>query len=284
MSDRPSRPVDHRWTNDEVEFDLDVATPSRVQALVDGANPFFAVDIEVAEQLFTSVRGGLESFVAVATALQGFLERATRYLTAEAGVRQFLVTGAKLDGGGNVHDVAQAIAPECRVVYLVIDPMMLAHVHKLRSSTPEGATAYVQARMSDPEEILRQAAATLDLSRPVGVMFPGTLPFVRRDSTAYRITSVLMDGVGSGSHLMVAHHGSDLFVEEHAELWRMIDRLADEGKMMGAAPRSHSEVTKFFDGLDLVEPGVVPIEEWHTAPDPQAAWRVAFYAALGRKP
>jgi hypothetical protein len=283
VSDRPSRPVDHEWKDHEGEFALDTAPPSRVQALVDGA-AFFAVDWEVAEQLFGSVRGGHESFEAVSAALQACVERAVRYLTAEAGVRQFLVTGAKLNGDPNVHDVAQVIAPECRVVYLVLDPIMLAHAHQLRSTTPEGATAYVQARMSDPEEILRQAAATLDLSQPVGVLLPGTLPFVRRDSTAYRITGGLMDGLGAGSHLMVLHHGSDLFVEEHAELWRLLDRLAAEGKTWGVAPRSHSEVTKFFDGLDLVEPGVVPIEEWRATPDPQAAWRVALYAAVGAKP
>jgi hypothetical protein len=278
------RPVDHEWKDHEGAFVLDAAPPSRVQAFIDADNPFFAVDREVAEQLFAAVRGGRESFKAVAATLQACLERVVHHLTAEAGVRQFLVTGAKVDGDRNVHDLAQAIAPECRVVYLVLDPITLAHAHKLRSATPEGVTAYGQARMSDTEEILRQAAATLDLSQPVGVLLPGTLPFVRRDTTAYRITSGLMDGVSSGSHLMVLHHASDLFVDEHAELWRLLDRLAGEGKTWGVAPRSHAEVTKFFDGLDLVEPGVVPAEEWRATPDPQTTWRVAMYGAVGRKP
>jgi hypothetical protein len=93
-----------------------------------------------------------------------------------------------------------------------------------------------------------------------------------------------MDELSSGSHLVVWHHSSDLFVEEHAELWRTLTRLAAEGKTLGVAPRSHSEVTKFFDGLDLVEPGVVPVEEWRATPNPHAKWKVALYAAVGRKP
>jgi S-adenosyl methyltransferase len=284
VTDRPSRPVDHTWKDAEGEVSLDMAPPTRMAAFFDGANPFFSIDREVAEELFTTVTSGKAGFDAVSRAVNAFVERAVHHLTAEAGIRQFLVTGCKLSGEPDVHDLAQAIAPECRIVYLVVDPMMLALAHTLRSTTPEGATAYVQARFSDPEEILRQAAATLDLSQPVGVVAPWSLAYVRRDATAYRIAGGLMDGVGPGSYLVVLHHASDHLVEEHAEMFRVFDRLAAEGKTWGVAPRSHSEMTKFFDGLELVEPGVAPIDEWRAEPDPEAVHRPALYGAVGRKP
>ena len=286
VTERPSPlPVDHGRSAHEVEINLDVAPPSRVADYVDGGDAHFAVDRDVAEQLFASVPGGIDGFRAVGRASQAFLERVVHHLTADAGIRQFLVTGRKLSGEPNVHDLAQALAPSSRVVYLVLDSVMLAHAHTFRSTTAEGATAYVQAKMRDPEEILRQAAATLDLSRPVAVLFPATLAFVRKDETAYWIVAQLMGGLPSGSHLMITHHASDLFVEEHVEMFRSIERLEAEGKTWGVTPRSHAEVAKFFDGLELVEPGLGPQDEWRVPDaDQDPGARGAMYGAVGRKP
>jgi hypothetical protein len=284
VNERPSRPADHVWTDREGEIHIEMAPPTRVNAYIEGADPFFSVDREVAEKLFATVPGGEEGFRAVGRASQAFLERVVHHLTAEAGLRQFLVSGCNLSGDPNVHDIAQDIAPECRVVYLVLDPMMLALVHTLRGR-PEGATAYIQAKLGEPGEILRQAATTLDLSRPVGVMIPASLAFVRRDATAYRITGGLMAGVASGSHLMLTHHASDIFVEEHVEMYQAIERLAAEGKTWGVAARSHAEVARFFSGLELVEPGIVPVDEWRASvADPPPVARGALYGAVGRKP
>jgi hypothetical protein len=283
VNDRALPPDDHVLKAYEVDFDLCTAPPSRIAEYVEGGDAHFAVDREVADQMFASVPGGVQGYQAVARAGQAFLERVVRHLAGEAGIRQFLVTGCRVSGADNVHDIAQGIAPESRVVYLVLDPVMLAHAHKLKSRTPEGATAYIQSKLRDTDEILRKAAATLDLSRPVGVLMPATLGFVRGNDTAYRITSGLMDGVPRGSYLMLTHQASDFFVETHAEMYRTIDRLAAEGKTWWITPRSEAEVAKLLDGLDVVEPGVVPMDEWRLPPGEQEEFRGANYGAVGYK-
>jgi hypothetical protein len=268
----------------EVKIELDVAPPTRVSDYIDGGDAHFSVDREVAEQLVATVPGGLDGFRAVGRAGQEFLTRVVR-LAIDAGVRQFITTGSKLSGEPNVHDVAQALAPESRVVYLVVDPITLAFAHTLRSSTPQGETAFVRAKLRDTDEILRQAAETLDLALPVAVMIPDSLAFVRNPGTAYGIVRDLMAGVPSGSYLLLTHHASDLFVEEHVEMYECISRLAAEGKTWGVAPRSRDEVARFFDGLELVSPGVVPLHTWRVPPAEQdPAARGAMYAAVGRKP
>jgi hypothetical protein len=137
--------------------------------------------------------------------------------------------------------------------------------------------------MRDTDEILRQAATILDLSQPVAVLLPANLAFVRDAGTAYAIVADLMGGLPSGSHLMLTHHASDLFVEEHAEMFRCLDRLAAEGRTWGVVPRSHAEVAKFFDGLDLIEPGVVPMDEWRVPDTDHQPVAAAMYGAVGRR-
>lgn len=283
MAERPSRPlVDRVPGGHEAEIDTEVAPPTRVADYIDGGEAHFSVDRDVAEQFSASVPGGMARFRAVGRESQAFLERAVHHLAADAGVRQFLVTGWKLTGEPNVHELAQAIAPASRVVYVVVDPVLLAHAHDLQPSTDDGATAYVHVKLRDPDEILRRAATTLDLAEPVAVLLPATLAFARRDDTAAWIVSRLMAGVAPGSHLVITHHASDIFVEEHVEMYRCIDRLAAEGKTWNVTPRSHAAVAKFFDGLDLVDPGLVPQDEWRATPPPDL--RGAIYAAIARKP
>jgi hypothetical protein len=284
VKDRSSPPADHQWKASEGEIDLGVAPPARIAAYVDGGDAYFAVDRDVAQQMFATVPGGHDGFRAVARAGQAFLERVVQHLVADAGVRQFLVTGCKLSDEPNVHDMAQAVAPEARVVYVLLDPVMLAHAHKLRRGAPEGSTAYVQAKLRDTDEVLREAAATLDLSQPTAVLFPANLAFVRNDNTAYKIVADLMAALPSGSYAMLTHHASDFLVEEHVEMYRCIERLAAEGKTWGVAPRSHAEVSKFFDGLDLLEPGVVPMWQWRVPNPDQQPPAGAMYGAVARKP
>jgi hypothetical protein len=268
----------------EVNIDLDVAPPTRVSDALDGGDAHFSVDREVAEQMIAAVPGGRDGFRAVGRSGQAFLTRVVR-LVVDEGVRQFLVAGSKLTGEPNVHDIAQAVAPESRVVYLVVDPITLAFAHTLRSSTPQGATAFIRAKLRETDEILQRAAETLDLSQPVAVIIPDMLAFVRNADTAYRIVGDLMAGVPSGSYLMLTHHASDLFVDEHVAMYACIARLAAEGKTWGVAPRSRDEVARFFDGLELVPPGIVPLHAWGVPPDEQdPEARGAMYAALGRKP
>jgi hypothetical protein len=268
----------------EVKIELDVAPPTRVSDYMNGGDAHFSVDREVAEQLVATVPGGLDGFRAVGRAGHEFLTRVV-HLAIDAGVRQFIATGSKLSGEPNVHDIAQALAPESRVVYLAVDPITLAFAHTLRSSTPQGETAFVRTKLRDTDEILQRAAETLDLALPVAVMVPDALAFVRNPGTAYGIVRDLMAGVPSGSYLMLTHHASDLFVEEHVAMYECIARLAAEGKTWGVAPRSRDEVARFFDGLELIPPGVVPLHTWRVPPAEQdPAARGAMYAGVGRKP
>jgi S-adenosyl methyltransferase len=277
------RSVDGTGRPNEVQIDLEVAPPTRIAAYMHGGDAHFAVDREVAASIFASVPGGIDGYRAVGRAGQAFLERVVHHLTDEAGVDQFLVTGCNLSGEPNVHDLAQATVPRSRVVYVVLDPVMLAHAHSLGSGVEPGATAYVQAKMRDVEGILGQASATLDLDRPVAVLMPANLSFVRDERRAHQIVDGLMGALPAGSHLMLTLHTSDLLVEEHAEMYRRIAELAAEGRTWGLAPRSHAEVVAFFAGLELLEPGVVPMDEWRAAPDDRDRGVAAVYGALGRK-
>jgi hypothetical protein len=276
-------PEDVAGRPQEVEIDLSVAPPTRIATYMHGGDAHFEVDRDVAARMFASVPGGIDAYRAVGRAAQAFLDRVVRYLTVDAGLRQFLVTGCNLTGEPNVHDIAQAIAPEVRAVYVLLDPVMVAHAHSLRRSTPEGRSSYVVARLRDVDEILRQAAGMLDLSEPVGVVMPANLSFVRDFARVREIVERLMAGLPPGSHLVITHHASDLFVEEHAEMYRTIAELAAQGTTWWVVPRTHSEVTKLFDGLELVEPGIVPMDEWRV-PDPgHEPVPAAIHAGVGRK-
>jgi hypothetical protein len=280
---RPMSAVDDAGRPYEIQIDLSVAPPTRISTYMRGGDAHFEVDREMAARMFGSVPGGIEGYRAVGRAAEAFTRRAVRHLTVDVGVRQFLVTGCNVSGQDNVHDIAQAVAPEARAVYVLLDPVMLAHAHNLLRGTPEGATAYVTAKLRDVDEVLRQAAATLDLSQPVAVVMPANLSFIRDLDRARRIVDGLLRDLVPGSHLMLTHHARDLFVDEHAEMYRTIAELAAEGRTWAVVPRSHDEVAGFFDGLTLLPPGVVPMDEWrHDDPDHQPA-QAAVYAAVGRK-
>jgi len=240
------------------------------------------VDREVVERFLASHEGGSAAFRAVGGAVHAFVERAVRHLTDEAGARQFLVMGSSISGRANVHEIAQAIAPESRAVYVLFDPVMLVYAHRLLSGA-EGTTAYVRARLRDVDAILRQAANTLDLSRPVAVVMPANLSYVRSTAKATEIVDRLMDPLAVGSHLVASHHASDLLVDEVTPVYRRLAELAAERRAWEVAPRSHAEVAAFFAQLELVEPGVVPIERWRPAQDAEGPVKVAIHGAVGRK-
>jgi hypothetical protein len=267
----------------EVQIDLTVAPPIRVDTFMQGGDAHFAVDRDVAERMFASVAGGVDTFRAVGRASQAFLERVVHHLTVEAGLRQFLVTGSNLSGEPNVHDLAQAIVPGARVVYVLFDPVMVAHAHGLRRGTVEGASAYVVAKLRDVDAIMQQAATTFDLSQPVAVVMQDVLGFVREVERANRIVDGLMAGLVPGSHLVITHLASDLFVEEHAEMFRVTAEMAAEGRTWAVVPRTHGEVAKLFDGLDLVEPGIVPMIEWPAPDARREPVPAALHAGVARK-
>jgi S-adenosyl methyltransferase len=215
------------------------------------------------------------SIVDVARANRAFLGRAVRFLAGEAGMRQFLDVGTGLPSAANTHEVAQAVAPEARVVYVDNDPLVLAHARALLTGSHEGATAYVDADAHDPEAILRAAAETLDLRRPVAVMLLGILNFVLDDAEAQHVVATLMDVVPPGSHLALTHPTLEVDGQANAEAMQ----FWNDNATPPITARSSTEVIQFFDGLTLLDPGVVPCTLWR--PDALDVGAVAPVPQLG---
>jgi O-methyltransferase involved in polyketide biosynthesis len=269
--------VGHSSPQGQQAPDLDTTVPqtARIWNYWLGGKDNFPVDRQVGDQI-------LEAFPAIvenARASRAFLARAVQYLAGEAGVRQFLDVGTGLPTANNTHEVAQAVAPECRIVYVDNDPIVLAHARALLTSTPEGATAYVDADLRDPDKILREAARTLDLTQPVAIMLMGILGHIADDDAAGSIVKRLVDAVPSGSYLTM-NDGTDTS-EEVVEAARIWNQSANPTYHL----RSPDRIASFFDGLELVEPGVVSPPRWRPGPGPSGAPAdIDSRCGVGRKP
>ncbi|WP_033319856.1 SAM-dependent methyltransferase [Streptomyces yerevanensis] len=210
---------------------------------------------------------------------RAFLGRAVRHLAGEAGIRQFLDIGTGLPTADNTHEIAQRVAPDARIVYVDNDPLVLAHAQALLTSTREGVTDYIDADLHDPGAVLREAARTLDLSQPVALTLMQVSGHIADYGEARSIVSTLMAALPSGSYF--AFNDSVDTNQANAEATRLYNES-------GAAPyhlRSPQQLAGFFDGLELLEPGVVPITDWR--PDPTTAGTAGEVIALGgvaRKP
>ncbi len=257
-----------------LEFDTSVAHIARVQDYWLGGKDHFRADREAGEEAIAA----FPEMVASVRNTRGFLARAVRYLAGEAGVRQFLDIGTGIPAVNNTHEVAQAIAPESRIVYTDHDPAVLSHARALLTSDPEGETAYLDADLRDPEKILAEAAATLDFTRPVAVMLIAVLHCVPDRDDPYGIVERLVDAVPSGSYLAISHPASDIRAAEMAAMATRLNRLMAQQ----VTPRTRADVARFFDGLDLVEPGIVRAPEWR--PDPGTAGASTMWSAIARKP
>jgi S-adenosyl methyltransferase len=240
-----------------------------------GGKDNYAVDRAAGDE-YVKVYPGI---VDVARAGRAFLARAVRYLTLEAGIRQFLDVGTGLPTVDNTHELAQRAAPESRIVYVDNDPLVLSHARALLTSTPEGATDYIDADLHDPEAILTRAAGSLDFARPVALMVMGVMGHISDDDEAQSIVRGLLAGLPSGSFL--ALYDSLDTSEELKEAQQGYDDT-------GAIPyklRRAEQITRFFDGLELVEPGVVSVTRWRPeATQPDDAPDVPTLAGVGRKP
>jgi O-methyltransferase involved in polyketide biosynthesis len=211
---------------------------------------------------------------------RAFLGRAVRFLAAERGIRQFLDLGTGIPTAPNTHEVAQGVASGSRVVYVASDPMVLAHARALLTSSPQGRCAYVDADVRDPEKILSIAAEALDLTEPVAVLLAAVLPFVPDDDDPHGIVRRLTAAVPAGSYLVISHLAADI---QAAAMAGMASRL-NELMAQRVKPRGKAEVTAFFDGLDLVEPGVVRCPEWRPDRPQDAAGKSAMWGGVARKP
>jgi hypothetical protein len=259
-------------------FDTTVSHSARIWNYWLGGKDNFAVDRQAGDK----VAAMLPSIVAQARADRAFLGRAIRYLAGEAGIRQFLDIGTGLPTADNTHEVAQRVAPESRIVYADNDPLVLAHARALLTSTPQGVCNYIDGDLHDPDKILAEAARTLDFAQPVALMLLGILHHISDTGEAYSIVRRLTAALAPGSFLAINHstsavHGAAM--EEAVRHWNQV----------GTPPmtlRSPHQIAHFFDGLNLLAPGVVSCSRWRPDLSPQAGQpgEVDEFCGVARKP
>ena len=214
-------------------FDARVAHPARVYDYWLGGKDNFEADRIAGEATIAAY----PAIRASARANRAFLARTVRYLAAEIGIRQFLDIGTGLPTANNTHEVAQAVAPESRIVYVDNDPLVLSHARALLTSSPEGVTAYLDADLRDTDRILKLAADTLDFSQPVAIMLLAILHYIPDLDQAQQIVARLVSGVPSGSYLVISHAASDISPHEMAEMFRrMNEHLPEDSQHVGRPP------------------------------------------------
>jgi len=260
------------------EFDTNLPHSARVYDYLLGGKDNYAADRQAGEMLLQAY----PNLVHTVRSNRAFLARAVRFLVTEAGIRQLLDIGTGIPSANNTHEVAQAAAEDCRIVYVDNDPVVLAYARALLASSPDGACAYLDADMHDPGKILAAAASTLDFSEPVAVILAGIMQFAVDGDEARGIVAQLMAACPSGSYLAISHPASDIDAEEFGEATRRFNEAAPAEERMEL--RDHAAVASLFAGLDLVPPGLVRISEWHPDSDVEAAAPGALWAGVARKP
>ncbi|WP_341718746.1 SAM-dependent methyltransferase [Micromonospora sp. FIMYZ51] len=265
---RREEPVEDRFSR----LDTTVPHSARVWNYWLGGKDNFAPDRAAGDQ----VRAVFPEIVEAARYSRAFLGRAVTYLAAEVGIRQFLDVGTGLPTADNTHEVAQRIVPQARVVYVDNDPMVLAHARVLLTSSEQGATQYIDADLRDSEKIIQGARETLDFREPIGLMLLGVMGHVEHPAEARDLVEALVSALPSGSYLAMSDGTatSERAIESHRQY-----------NQSGALPyhlREVADFTAFFAGLDLVEPGVVPLGQWRPEHRPTAS--VDGYCGIARKP
>ncbi len=249
-------------------IDTSAPHPARVYDYWLGGKDNFEADRQAAQAAMEIFPYTVQS----ARACRRYLARVVRFLAAEQGIRQFLDIGAGLPSADNVHEVAQAAAPDSRIVYVDNDPIVLVHARALLTSSPDGATSYIDADLRDTGRIVEEAQRSLDFSQPVAVMLMAILHFIPDSADPAGIIRTLMEPLPAGSYLALGHHTADIFPELE-EFSRYLSRLNPE---YTATLRSRDQVAGYFEGLELVEPGVVQISQWR----PDSAYDSDLPAAL----
>jgi hypothetical protein len=255
--------TDEYWSGGAARIDMTKPHPARRYDYWLGGKDNFQADRDAAEAIaavFPHIR-------TAARENRAFMRRAVSFLAAEAGIRQFLDIGTGLPTANNVHDVAQGIAPESHVVYVDNDPLVLTHARALLTSSTRGATAYIDADVRDPEKILSDPAVqeTLNLSEPVALLLVAVLHFVEDGDDPYGIVNRLVSALPAGSYLVLSHATFDPLDRETIAAMDAVN----EGITPRFCPRALGEVSRFFEGLDLLEPGIVSVSDWRPEPGPR---------------
>ena len=266
--------------NDDARaFDTSVANPARIWNYWLGGKDNFAADREAAEKVLEVI----PSMRLLARLARQQLIDAVGQLAGEFGIRQFLDIGTGLPTASNTHEIAQSVAPESRIVYVDNDPVVICHAQALLTSSPQGRTDCLHADLRDTAAILAGAGQTLDLSQPVAVLLLGMLHFIPDADEPHAVVARLMAAMPPGSYLAIGHGASDIQADVVPELTRRYNERASTPLNL----RSRAEVTRFFDGLEVIEPGVVPLGQWW--PDGRCAGMagagsVLGYCGIARKP
>ncbi|GAA2999691.1 SAM-dependent methyltransferase [Kitasatospora albolonga] len=262
---------------ERVDLRIDVPHSARMYDYWLGGKTNFPPDRALGE----AFEQAIPSIKVMARENRRFLGRAVRYLAGEAGIRQFLDIGTGIPTEGNTHEVAQATAPDSRVVYVDNDPIVLAHARALMDSSGSGRTAYIHADLMEPEKILADPVltSTLDLDQPVGLTLVAVLMLVADADDPWAKARVLMDALAPGSYVAITHPGLDFDPAAMAS----IVKAAARGEMT-LVPRTRDQVARFFADWELVEPGVVPVMGWRPEgaepADPGAAY---YWSGIARK-
>ena len=262
--------------SDAERLDTGTAHIARVYDYWLGGKDNFTADRAAGDEALEAFPGLISSV----RANRAFLARTVRFLAAERGIRQFLDIGTGIPASNNTHEVAQSVAPDARVVYVDNDPMVLAHARALLGSGPHGGTSYIDADLRDTGKILQGAARTIDFTEPVAVMLIAVLHLIRDQDNPRQIIGELMAAVPPGSSLSVSHVPNDMHTGQMSDMSDRLNRLLAQPSTY----RSRTEVTGFFDGLDLAEPGVVPIQQWRPNTPEEAGAVAAMWGGVAFKP
>jgi len=257
-------------------FRPDIPTPARIYDYLLGGKDNYCADRAAAEELMEI----WPEMIFTAQANRAFLGRAVRYLAGEAGIRQFLDIGTGIPTANNTHEVAQEVAPGSNVVYVDNDPVVLTHARALLVSGQQGHTSYIDADLRDTKQILAEAAQTLDFSRPVAIMLMAILQHIDEAEDPYAIVGSLLAAVPPGSYLAISHPAADIETEAMAQMAERLNKLMAEKVTF----RTRPQVARFFDGLELVEPGMVRVQEGRPASEIEAKSPAALWGGVGRKP
>jgi len=260
---------------DQPRIDSSVAHSARVHDYWLGGKDNFAADRAAGDAVMAAYPGIVESV----RANRAFLARAVRFLAGEAGITQFLDIGTGIPASNNTHEVAQAVTRDARVAYVDYDPVVLMHASVLLTSAVPGTVDYIDADLRDPGKILREAAKTLDFTQPVAILLIAIMHLIVDDDDPYGILAQLKAAMVPGSYLVLSQVASDIETAQVAEARRRYNSLARETQRH----RTREEVTRFFDGLELIEPGVVPVQRWRPASDLEARAKSTMWCGVARR-
>lgn len=261
------------------QFDSGVAHSARMYDYLLGGKDNFPADRELAEQYLAVYPHGRTA----ARENRAFMRRVVTWLTHDLGIRQYLDIGTGLPTSPNLHEVAQGIESSSRVVYVDNDPLVLVHARALLTGHPDGVTEYLESDVRDPGRILTEAARTLDFTKPVGLMLVSLLHFLRDTDKPYETVASLVSALPAGSYLVISHGTYEVLPPEQAEQFTALNAASP----VPFRPRDRQELGRFFSGLELLDPGIVPVAAWRDKDRDEArppAEHVPYYGAVARVP